>query len=165
MTPFAAAAPVFQLNNGYTVRLAGEQDRALLTEMIAADAFHADIFEPDDFIKALPGEQCFVIEDENGKVVLYFKTTPAVRIRIQFGASDTKSERERNRKAMIEGLAWLEAGLSANFRELIFDTRHRDLTLMAEHRLGFERSLCEMVKTIPVRKEEPCAELAQPKIQ
>jgi hypothetical protein len=154
MNTAATIGPVFELNNGYTVRLAGEQDRALLTEMIAADAFHADLFTPDDFIKALPGEQCFVIEDEQGKVILYFKTTPAVRIRIQFGPSDSKEDRQRNRSAMIEGLAWLEAGLSANFRELIFDTRHRDLTMMAEHRLGFERSLCEMVKAIPVRKEE-----------
>jgi hypothetical protein len=147
--------PVFELANGYTVRIAGEQDRALLDEMISNDAFHVGLFTPDFFTTPRPGETCFAIEDEQGKVVLYFKTTPAIRVHIQFGKHDTKDDRARHRAAMIEGLAWLEAGVGENYREVIFDTRHRELILLAEHRLGFERSLCEMVKAIPIpRKEE-----------
>ncbi len=143
--------PVFQFD-GYTLRQTTERDRALLDGWIAADPFHAGRVLPDFFLKNLPGEDSWALEDSSGHVVFYFKTQTATRIHIQFGPAESDAERDRNRIAMTKGLAWLENVLSANnFREILFESQNRPLRILATHGLGFTASRGELSRAIPAR--------------
>jgi hypothetical protein len=89
------------------------------------------------------------LEDEHGKVLLYFKTQVAVRLSIQFAASQTKQEKQQNRMALLKGFAWIEAMFRKNrFREIIFDTDGPELTAFAKRRLGFRESPSELLRSI-----------------
>jgi hypothetical protein len=135
--------------DGYTVRPVTEADREYLDLLIAADKYHFDRMDADYFLKPLPGETAWALEGRQGKVLFYFKTTPAVRMAIQFAGNNTPQEREANRDALTRGLAWIEATLAAaRFRELLFETEGPELTLFARKRLGFFPASGLMVRSI-----------------
>jgi hypothetical protein len=91
--------------------------------------------DADYFLKLKPGEDAWAVEDQAGIVLFYFKTQTAVRLSIQFAQDADKT---RNRIALLKGLAWIEAQLSANsFREILFQTEGPELTAMAIRRMGF----------------------------
>jgi hypothetical protein len=132
--------------DSYIVRPVEERDRQFLEETIAKDEFHKDCMDGDYFLKLLPGEQAWAVEDEIGNVLLYFKTQNVARISLIF----TRQEREMNRDLLTKGMAWLERMLVQNFfHEMLFDTKGRELRLMAKRRLGFRESPEELVKSLP----------------
>jgi hypothetical protein len=129
----------------YIVRRIDERDHAYLDTLIAADPDHKDTMSADYFLKLMPGEDAWACE-ENGKVLLYFKTQTAARISMQFTTDDP----EVNREVLTKGMAWLEGMLVQNhFRELLFDSHSRPLRVMVKRRLGFRDSPEELVKTLP----------------
>ena len=133
----------------YIVRPMNEGDRSYLDSLIESDAFHKGRMTPDYFLKLVPGEDAWALEDEHGKVLLYFKTQVAVRLSIQFAASQTKQEKQQNRMALLKGFAWIEAMFRKNrFREIIFDTDGPELTAFAKRRLGFRESPSELLRSI-----------------
>jgi len=135
--------------DGYTVRPTEEQDREYLETLIKADVYHCDRMDADYFLKPLPGETSWALEDQQGRVVFYFKTTPAVRMSIQFTGMESVQGRAANRDALMRGLAWIEGTLAAaRFRELLFDTEGPELTLFARKRLGFVAAPGLMTRTL-----------------
>jgi hypothetical protein len=145
--------PIFHFDN-YVVRPVEERDRNYLAQLIEGDQYHADRMDADFFIDLKPGEDAWALEDERGRVLLYFKTSTAVRIAMLFSKTETKEEKTTNRLALMKGMAWIEAQLIANsFREILFDTEGPELTQMAKRRMGFREStaLCrELVPPFPV---------------
>jgi hypothetical protein len=132
--------------DSYIVRPVEERDRQFLEETIAKDEFHKDCMDGDYFLKLRRGEQAWANEDEIGNVLLYFKTQNVARISLIF----TRQERELNRNLLTKGMAWLERMLVQNlFHEMLFDTKGRELRLMAKRRLGFRDSPEDLVKTLP----------------
>jgi hypothetical protein len=143
-----SAQPQFHFDD-YVVRPMSESDRAYLDTLIEEDAFHKGRMTPDYFLKLMPGEDAWALEDEQGNVLLYFKTQVAVRLSVQFAASETKEEKHRNRLALLKGFAWIEAMLRQNsFRQIIFDTQGPELTAFAKRRLGFRESPMELLREI-----------------
>ena len=133
----------------YIVRPMNEGDRTYLSTLIEEDAYHKGQMTPDFFLKLVPGEDAWALEDERGHVELYFKTQVAVRLSIQFAHSKTSEERSRNRAALLKGFAWIEAMFRKNkFREIIFDTQGPELTAFAKRRLGFRESPQELLRTL-----------------
>ena len=133
----------------YIVRPMNEGDRVYLDSLIENDAFHKGRMTADYFLKLVPGEDAWALEDEQGHVQLYFKTQVAVRLSIQFAASETKEEKHRNRLALLKGFAWIESMFRKNrFREIIFDTDGPELTVFAKRRLGFRESSSELIRTL-----------------
>ena len=127
--------------DGYTVRPLDERDRPYLTRQISADQYHHDRMDADYFLKLQPGEDAWALEDEQGRVVFYFKTSTAVRMSIQFPSIEGLEDKERNRLGMLKGLAWIEGVFRANrFREILFDTEGRELANFAKRRLGFSEA-------------------------
>jgi hypothetical protein len=123
--------------DGYTVRPVGERDRGLLAELIEGDPYHRGRMTPDFFLKTLPGEDAWALEDETGHVVFYFRTSTAVRMAIQFQPTPTVRERARNRRALMRGLRWIAGVFRQNlFHEIIFDTEGPELRTFAKRRLG-----------------------------
>lgn len=134
----------------YSFRPVCEQDRPLLAHMIDADPFHAGRVLPDFFLRLHPGEGAWAMEDEWERVVLYLKIENAVRLHIQFGASSTAPDRERNRDALATGVEWLERRLSENsFREMVFDASNPVLARSAQKRLGFVEASADLRRGIP----------------
>lgn len=124
--------------DGYTVRPLDERDRPYLADQIAADPYHRNRMDADTFLQLQPGEDAWALEDEQGRVVFYFKTATAVRLSLQF---PTLEDKERNRTAMLKGLAWIEGIFRANrFREILFDTEGVELANFAKRRLGFSEA-------------------------
>jgi hypothetical protein len=135
----------FRFDN-YIVRPVEDREREYLDRTISADPYHRECMDADFFLKLLPGEAAWAIEDEMGKVLLYFKTQNAARISLQFTGLDPAI----NREVLTKGMEWLEGMLVQNrFHEMIFDTKGRELRLMARRRLGFRESSEELVKTLP----------------
>ena len=133
----------------YIVRPMNEGDRAYLDDLISSDAYHKGRMTPDYFLKLVPGEDAWALEDEHGHVLLYFKTQVAVRLSIQFANSKTSEERSRNRTALMKGFAWIESMFRQNrFRQIIFDTQGPELTAFAKRRLGFRTSESELLREI-----------------
>ena len=133
----------------YIVRPVEERDRAYLSEKITGDEYHRDVMNADFFLKLLPGEAAWAIEDQKGNVLVYFKTQNVARISLQF----TQQDRELNRDVLTKGTAWLEELLAQNhFHEMLFDTKGRELRIMAKRRLGFRDSTEELVKPLPPAK-------------
>lgn len=135
--------------DGYTVRPVEEYDRVYLELLIQADIYHCDKMDADYFMKPQPGETSWALENACGTVLFYFKTTPAVRMSIQFTGNDTPRQRADNAEALTKGLAWIEATLAAaRFREMLFDTEGPELTLFARRKLGFVEARGLMVRTL-----------------
>jgi hypothetical protein len=133
----AKPSSFFQFD-GYTVRPMTEQDRPYLGMQIQADEYHRDQMTADYFLKLLPGESSWALEDQQGRVVFYFKNSPAVRMSIQFTAEADLAGKRGNMTALIKGLAWIEAIFRGSyFREIIFDTEGPELKLFAKRHLGF----------------------------
>jgi hypothetical protein len=133
----------------YVVRPMNEGDRAYLDTLIEEDAYHKGRMTPDYFLKLVPGEDAWALEDQQGKVLLYFKTQVAVRLSVQFATSKTSAERSQNRTALMKGFAWIESMFRQNrFREIIFDTQGPELTAFAKRRLGFRESPQELLREI-----------------
>ena len=154
----AAPSQVFQFD-GYTVRPITEQDRPFLEMQINADRWHRDKVRTDFFMKPLPGESSWALEDVDGRVVFYFKNSPVVRMHIQFCAQDDLKGRRRTMAGLLRGLAWIE-GLfrSSLFREIIFDVDSPELEDFAKRRLGFVEASGLMTRPITpfeVEKMEP----------
>lgn len=123
----------------YLVRPVTEQDREYLKECIAKDEYHRERFTPNFFLRLRPGQDAWALEDENGKVVFYFRTDTAVRFHIQFTDSDSLTAKRRNAAAMIEGLAWLVGVLRGNrFHEIITDPDSPELQVFTKRHLGFK---------------------------
>ena len=135
--------------DSYVVRPMSESDRAYLDTLIEEDAYHKGRMTPDYFLKLMPGEDAWALEDEQGNVLLYFKTQVAVRLSVQFAASETREEKHRNRLALMKGFAWIETMLRQNhFRQIIFDTQGPELTAFAKRRLGFRESPMELLREV-----------------
>jgi len=133
-------SPMFTFD-GYTVRSMDERDRPYLTQQIAGDPYHFDRMDADSFLKLQPGEDAWALEDEQGKVLFYFKTSTAVRISIQFPGPEGIEDKARNALAMLKGLAWIEGIFRANrFREILFDTQGPELANFAKRRMGFSEA-------------------------
>lgn len=124
--------------DGYTVRPTTEQDRPLLETLIEGDDYHRERMDADFFLKVQPGEDSWALENEQGEVVFYFKTSTAVRMAIQFCKGNSPTERRGNQVALMKGLHWIEGLFRANhFREIIFETEGPELTVFAKRHLGF----------------------------
>ena len=133
----------------FRLRPAVEGDRALLEQWIEADPFHRGEVRAGFFLERAPGVDAWALEDASGHVVFYFKTEVAARVHIQFGPAETTADRERNRDAMVDGLAWIEGQMAANgFREILFDSRNPVLIRTAEKRMGFVRSPDDLRRAI-----------------
>jgi hypothetical protein len=133
----AQRSPVYSFD-GYTVRPVTEQDRAFLELLIESDDYHREQMTADFFLKLQPGEDAWAIEDEEHRVVFYFKTSTVVRIAIQFAASQTLGDRRSNQCALMRGLRWIEGMFRVNrFTEIVFDTEGPELARFATRRLGF----------------------------
>jgi len=135
--------------DGYTVRPMTEQDRPYLEIQIQADEHHRDKVTADFFLKPLPGESSWALEDEEGRVVFYFKNSPVVRMHIQFTPDETGTRR-RTITGLMKGLAWIEAMFRvARFREIIFDVDSPELEEFAKRRLGFTEARRLLGRMIP----------------
>jgi hypothetical protein len=145
--------PVFQFDN-YVVRPVEERERRYLTQLIEQDPYHVNQMDADFFLDLKPGEDAWALETlEQGRVVLYFKTQTAVRVSLLFSESETKEDKTRNRIALIKGMAWIEAQLTANsFREILFDSEGPELVQMAKRRMGFTEKTGDLVRLIPYAK-------------
>ena len=133
----AAPSQTFTFD-GYTVRPITERDRPYLEIQIRADDYHRGRMSADYFLKLEAGEDAWALEDEQGRVVFYFKTAAAVRMSIQFPVLEGNEDKARNRAGLLKGLAWIEGIFRANrFREIIFDTEGVELANFAKRRLGF----------------------------
>jgi len=123
---------------GYTVRPITERDRPYLELQIQADEYHREKVTADFFLDILPGESSWALEDADGRVVFYFKNSPAVRMHIQFTADHELAGKKRTMLGLLKGLPWIEAIFKASrFREIIFDVDSPDLEEFAKRRLGF----------------------------
>ena len=133
--------------DGYTVRPVNERDRGYLEAQIQADHYHREKVEADFFLNVLPGESAWALEDEDGKVVFYFKNSPVVRMHIQF----TEDAGRRGTMAgLIKGLAWIESIFRASlFREIVFDVDNPILGNFAKRRLGFREAGGLLTRSIP----------------
>lgn len=121
----------------YEVRQVTEADRPYIAKLIEDDDFHRDNMTPDYFLKLERGEDAWCLEKDS-RVLLYFRTSTAVRVGMVFAAAETRVNRAENRSALIQGLAWLEMILAGNgFREIFFDSEGPELQLFAKRHLGF----------------------------
>jgi hypothetical protein len=124
--------------DGYTVRPVLESDREYLTGLIEQDEYHQAKMTADFFYKLQPGEESFALEDEQGEIVFYFKTSIAVRMDIQFPPIANIKDVRRNIGALSKGFQWLEGLFRAKqYREIIFEPQGPELYLFAKNRLGF----------------------------
>lgn len=130
--------------DGYTVRPVSERDRVYLDLLITADPYHADRMTPDFFLDLGPGEDAWAMEDEDHRIVFYFKTATVVRVAIQFADWGSHRARNRNQRALTKGLRWIENLLRQNrFTEMIFDSEGPELRQFAGRRMGFVTQLIE----------------------
>lgn len=140
--------------DGYNVRPMTEQDRPYLEMQIAADPYHRDKVTPDFFLKLLPGESAWALEDKDGRVVFYFKNSPVVRMHIQFTADPTLAGKKRTMWGLLRGLAWIEGIFRvARFREIIFDVDSPELKYFAKCSLGFTETPDLLSRLVPPETE------------
>jgi hypothetical protein len=153
--------PTFHFDE-YIVRPVEEKDRAYINQWAEEDPYHRGRMDADDFLKLMPGEDAWAIEDERGNVMLYFKTQTAARVSLLFGQGKSRDEKHKNALVLIKGMAWIEAQLRANkFREYIFQTDGPELTALAKRRMGFTESSGELHKGItPLIPQQPHLEPA-----
>jgi hypothetical protein len=153
--------PIFHFA-GYTVRPIEEKDRPYLTELILNDPYHADRMDADWFLVLNQGEDAWAIEDEQGRILLYFKTQTAVRLSLQFAQGEGREEKYRNALALINGVEWITAQLCRNgFRELLFQTDGPELKEMAKKRMGFRETTGELSLVVaPSLRPKPAPEPA-----
>jgi hypothetical protein len=141
----------------YEVRAITEADRPYLAQLIEADEYHRDNMTPDYFLLRERGEDAWALE-KNGKVLLYFKTSTAVRVGMLFAQVETRDDRRENQIALMNGLAWLEVILAGNgFREILFDTEGPELHVFAQRHLGFVDTPNLMSRAISVPKPTEAA--------
>jgi hypothetical protein len=147
--------------DGYTLRSADTiADLEMLDTWIQKDDAHREVFDPGDFVCGVfatdsrPG--CYALEDGNG-TVFFIRLSRAARVKIQFPPDTNSEQRNRNLRALLHGMAFLEVELShSGCEEWIFDTDNQQLKKVAERILGFRESTVQMVKPIaePEKKRE-----------
>lgn len=121
----------------YTLRQVEAADREQLERWIAADPHHRDTAKAEFFQ--------LVLEDAAG-ACYYVELEPAMRVHIQFGPSATQAERERTMRALGAGMKWLRAEMGGRgVKQLIFSSSFRPLIAFCVKRLGFRRSLTELL--------------------
>jgi len=131
--------------DGYTVRPVEERDRAFIRQL-AVDEYHPGM-SADYFLKLVPGEDAWAVENQQGYVVLIFKTKVVCRLSMIFG----NQPQDENRDVLTKGVEWLANTIMHNrFRELIFDTEAPLLRHMAKKRLGFTEAPGVLVRHLPV---------------
>ena len=144
--------------DSFHVRPAAEHDRAYLEQLIEADDYHRGTMTADFFLRLYPGEDAWAIENERGEVELYFRTSTAVRIAIQFRPTQSPADRKRNRRTLMRGMQWIEGIFRRNhFREVITDTESIELQNFAQRHLGFVRAttLSKQIKSYAEVLETP----------
>lgn len=135
--------------DGYTVRPVTPKDREYIDLLIQADPWHRDKMTADFFLSLKPGEDAWALEDAQGEIVFYFKTTVAARIDIQFAPIP----RRETMLGLMRGLAWLEARLVSNrFRELFFDPQGPELAEFAKRRMGFVEAQPTLVRNLSLSR-------------
>ena len=149
--------------HGYKLREVDERDYARLEEWIAADPYHASLFDPDYFLGreangegemvADPRASCYALEDGQG-TVFYIRLSRATRVNIQFPPVANHNQRKRVAMGLMQGMAYLEVALSrAGSEEWIFNSNAPQLRHLAENALSFKPSTNELVRTM-AREEE-----------
>lgn len=124
--------------DGYTVRPVTEADRRHIDFCIEQDEYHQGKMTADFFLKIQPGEEAWVLENDKGGIVFYFKTSIAVRMDIQFTPISSITNVRQNQDALMKGFRWIEGLFRAkHFRELIFKPDGPELYVFAKRRLGF----------------------------
>jgi hypothetical protein len=144
----------------FTLREVTEEDRPLLEQWIVRDPWHRGKLGVEFFLgftdsgERDPRATCYVIEDDKGEV-FFIRLSRASRVNIQFAPTHDAIQKERNRKTLMEGMAFLEGLLSnAGADEWIFDTANPELRATAIKRLGFRQSQQELVRRIPSLPED-----------
>lgn len=149
--------------DGYKLREVDEADFDRLDGWIAADPYHASLFEPDYFLgreinwegklAADPRATCYALEDEYG-TVFYIRLSRATRVNIQFPPAENQLRR-RIAMGLLKGMAFLEVALSrAGAEEWIFSSESPQLRHLAITALEFQPSPQELVRSM-ARREVP----------
>jgi hypothetical protein len=135
----------------FQVRPVSEADRPYLTEIISQDPYHRWNMTADFFLKRPKGEDAWAVEDQQGNIVLYFKTQTAVRFSCIFARSETRRDKATNARVLRAGWQWICRLLSRNgYRELITDTESPDLAMFTKKVLGFSSLKEQLSKAIPL---------------
>jgi hypothetical protein len=149
---------------GFTLRPAGQDDRALAEQWTAWDRDHAGKVDPGFWLEQRVGMDSFLLNDGDGPV-FFFKTRLAIEeeytptgetsiftgipilskrrtvraeLHIQFMPCATEEDHERTRRALLRGLEWLEPVLGhGGAEEIYFDSRDLKLITFAQKKLGF----------------------------
>jgi len=123
-------------------RMYEAEDYNLLELSLSQDEHHTTM-KPEFFTE--PGTMCKVYEDEQGPI-LFVRGTPVLRLDIQYTSND---DFERNKKAMIEGFPALAQKARENgFREIVFDTKSRALSIFCRRQFGFVSQDGELRKVL-----------------
>jgi hypothetical protein len=140
---------------GLTLRPVEAHDRPALESWIEQDEAHRECVSADFFMGLDENGQpdgratCYVIQDADGEI-FYIRLSRASRVNIQFAPEASREQRERNRDALIKGMAFLEGLLcDAGAEEWIFETKTPALRAMALKRMGFVESPRELRRVIP----------------
>jgi hypothetical protein len=110
-----------------------EEDRARVSEWMAADEFHKS-FSPDLFYAEC--SETLVFEDETGPI-LFVNLSPALRAFVQFAPNQA----ERTRVALPEAFAFVKGeARKRGFSEMLFESVSKPLIRFCKKRLGFQPS-------------------------
>lgn len=123
-------------------RMYEDGDYHLLELSLSKDEHHKTT-SPEFFTE--PGTVLKVYEDEQGPI-LFVKGTPVLRLDIQYFDN---ADAERNKQAMIEGFpALVEKARAHGFREVVFDTKSRALSIFCRRQFGFTSQDGELRKVL-----------------
>lgn len=121
-----------------TDRLLEESDLPLLELSLSKDEHHTTT-TPEFFTE--PGTITKVYEDELAPI-LFVRGTPVLRLDIQYVSND---DFERNKTAMLEGFPSLaQKAKEHGFKEIVFNTRSRALSVFCKRHFGFKESQGEL---------------------
>lgn len=124
--------------DGYRLRPAADQDRALAQQWIDADPDHAGRMGGPYWTEQSAGVDCHVLEDQAGVPLFFFRIERVARVHIQFGPAASAADRERNRLALDRGMRWLAMAIgAAGYLEMIFSSSSKLLRRFTTGKLGF----------------------------
>jgi hypothetical protein len=124
-------------------------DRDPLARWIQQDSYHRGVFTPEFFLGEDPRSSYYAMEDHAG-VIFFIRLSRAARVYMQFPPTTGDSQaRHRLGHALLEGLAFLEVGLSrAGCEQWAFDSHAPGLRHLAMHRMGFRALPDDLVRGI-----------------